>query len=185
MHRVRTFLAYFLTLLLPLGTVHAQYYATKSIETDSIDTDSTVRVKVPPAVVASFNKVFPVIVRDTVMRWEVFTLPDSCYGVTLGKHEAYGKALFDSVGTVLETLLEVPMSTLPKPVQDNVKRKILPQLRKSFPHMTPHLRAYAYTTEGELRYYSIDFINTETPRRSRDWLIKPDGTFYPRGPVFR
>jgi hypothetical protein len=179
MHPLRATLAYFATLLLPFGTVHAQYYAVKS-------TSATVRVEVPAAVVASFNKVFPVLARDTVVRWEMYDRRNSCYGVTLGKHGDYGKAAFDSVGTVTETLLEVPMSTLPKRVQRKVKKEVLPWLHKNFPHLTPPLQAYAYTLEAELRYYVIDFKNTAVPRRSRDWLLQPDGNYYPRGsPVFR
>ena len=182
LHHVRTIFFLLATLVLPFAAAHAQYYAVKS---DS----GGVRVEVPAAVVASFKKVFPLIPRDTLVQWEVFdeeNHPNAFYGVTLGKHGDYGKAAFDSVGYVGSTLLEVPLNGLPKPVQRKMKKQVFPWLKKSFPHMLPNLRAYAYTVEGVVEYYVIDFKNTVVPRRSRDWLIQPDGNSYPRGaPVFR
>jgi hypothetical protein len=175
---VRAVLLFFITLLLPYGSVHAQYYAMKS---DS----AVVRVEVPAVVISSFQKVFRVIPRDTVVRWEVYDPSNSYYGVTLGRHGDYGKAAFNSVGAVMETLLEVKMRALPKPVQRKVKKTILPRLKKRFPELPLNFHAYAYRVEGELLYYVIDFKNTVEPLKSRDWLIQPDGDYYPRGPVFR
>ena len=176
---VRAVFPLFATLLLSFGTGHAQYYAVKRI-------GAAGRVEVPAAVVASFRKVFPVIAPDTVVRWEVDDLLSTYYGVTLGKHGDYGKAAFESGGTVTETLLEVPMRALPALVQRTMKKQVLPWLQHRFPHLTPRFRAYTYTQEAEVRYYVIDFLHTAVPQRSHEWLIQPDGKYYPRGgPVFR
>jgi hypothetical protein len=96
----------FLATLLVFTSVQAQYYA---MNRDS----AAVRVEVPAAVVASFQKVFPVVPRDTVVQWEVSgPSNDRYYAARVGLQ---GVA-FSATGRVEESLLEVPLSALPKPV---------------------------------------------------------------------
>lgn len=163
---------------LPGQAVHAQYYAVSSDSAAS-------RVAVPEAVVTSFRRLCPVLPPDSVLRWQALDT-NSCYGVTIGKHGECGRAAFDSTGIVTEAFLEVPLNALPKPVQRKVRKQILPWLKKTFPGLPTPLRAHVYSVEAEVAYYVLDFYNTVVPRRSRDWLIQPDGNYYPRGsPVFR
>ncbi|MDO7875850.1 hypothetical protein Q5H93_13995 [Hymenobacter sp. ASUV-10] len=154
------------------------YYAARA------DSAATVQA-VPEPVVTSFRRVFAVLPPDSIVWWEVFG-PNSYYGVNIGKYGGGGKAVFDSSGLVTETLLSMQMNMLPKPVQHKVRKTVLPWIKSKSPTAAAQLQAYVYTVEAAVRYYVIDFYDPAAPRRSRDWLIRPDGTYYPRGnPVFR
>ena len=129
----------FLALVLMFESAHAQYYAVKS---DS----ATVRVEVPAAVVARFRKVFPVIPRDTIVRWEVSgPTKDYSFGAYVGKQGAS----FDAKGEVEETVLEVRMASLPKPVQRKIKKSVLKGWSAAEPNP---LRAYVNTFNNEIWY---------------------------------
>lgn len=162
----------FLLLMLPLGSVQAQRYTVKS---DS----ASVRVDVPATVIAGFKKVFPVIPRDIILRWQVSgPATNYYYVVDVGRQSAE----FYATGAVTATLLEVQMSGLPKPVQRRVQRSILKEWRQAKPGT---IRAYARIVDGDLWYYIISYCNPldESIYRKCDWKIEPNGHFF--NPKFR
>ena len=174
---MRFILLLLVMLALSCSAGQAQSYALKN---DSV----LVRIAIPSAVVTSFQRVFPIILTDTLAWWEIqVQATDTLYGVNIGKHGSCGQAAFDAKGVVVESILEIQQSSLPKPVKRKVKKAVIPWLRTSYPEGPYNLRFYAYAIESKLWYYEIKFCNAPNQIRGRHWEITSDGHYY--NPKFR
>lgn len=159
-------------LMLTVSAVHAQYYA---VNGDSTKTG----IEIPATVVTSFRKIFPIIPRDTIVRWIADGQEGSySYAVNVG----FQGAVFDALGLVEQTFLEVQMTTLPRPVQRRIQKSILRGWRQVQPGI---IRAYLYETDGDPRYYVIQYCDPLHEKRKCDSLIEPNGNYYNYNPKFR